>query len=240
MINFFPEPLKKRKPKIPLFIHIPKAAGTSIRKFVSPYISMIDFFVHKGHENSQNQLQDICKILNGNYLSENSDLSHAHQPISYYEKILTKEQLDDCFIFTFVRNPFSRLVSSYHYLTNGADANEDDAEIGSKLSKDFKTFVKKELAFYLPGGGHSPDGQTHLTPMHWYIDGYYDFIGKVENINEDFQRVCDKADRDRIQLPIINKSTHKHYTEYYDKETKHIVETLYAKDIEMFGYKFGE
>ena len=138
------------------------------------------------------------------------------------------------FKFAFVRNPWDRCVSLYFYLFK----NEKEP----KMSFDF--FLR------LFGSGHPVFSShfcekgvwdVHYKTQYSYIEGAsMDFIGRFENLQEDFNITCDRIGIPRQRLPQKNKSKHKHYTEYYNDETRQIVAEKYAKDIETFGYEYGE
>jgi len=137
-----------------------------------------------------------------------------------------KHDPKDYFKFTFVRNPWDRMVSTYAFYQKNLPP----------LS--FKEYTTKLL--------NRPEPETWKGYISCYDSIFckntkitIDFIGKIENFQQDFNTVCDKIGIPQQQLPHENKSKHKHYTEYYDEETKQIVAEKYAKDIEYFGYEFG-
>lgn len=142
------------------------------------------------------------------------------------------------FKFMFVRNPWDRMISCYNYfLKNGRGFSGDIA--AGKIVQQYKTFTEFCIAF--------PDIREslkitcpHFKPQVVWFNKSFDYIGRFENIQLDFDAICDGIGIPRANLPHKNKSEHKHYTEYYDVETKQIVAEQYAKDIEYFGYVFGE
>ena len=180
-----------------IFIHIPKCGGHTIETVFNAWGDRDKFFVGRSRQHWK-----LKKILD-------------HHP-----------NCKKYFRFTFVRNPFSRLVSEYHY-------TKLEASAFSLSFKDFCLDLDKNLNEYAY--------KFHNLTLCDYLNDYpIDFIGRLENFQEDFNLVCGKIGIPKQQLPHKNATKHKHYTEYYDDETKQIVAEKYAKDIEYFGYKFGE
>lgn len=188
-----------------IFIHIPKCCGSSIEKALA---------------------DDSCIFKSGTWphtFQFNYPLNHCTLRDIEESKVL-HPNFYEFYSFTFVRNPFDRLVSEYFYLKNRIELSNN---------------IKKEL-IYLANQNESGAMGNHCMYQHKFINDEINFIGKVENLQEDFNIVCDKIGIPRQQLSHYNKTKHKHYTEYYDDETREIVAQKYAKDIDLFGYEFGE
>ncbi len=79
----------------------------------------------------------------------------------------------------------------------------------------------------------------HFKPQYYFIEGFnLDFVGKFENLEKDFKEVMKKAGiRNHPKLPHKRKSKKKKdYKDYYNEETKRLVQEKYKKDFELFGY----
>jgi hypothetical protein len=65
-----------------------------------------------------------------------------------------------------------------------------------------------------------------------------DFVGKMENLDEDFKYVCRTVGLPLIELKQDNVTNHLPYPKFYSDHTRELVESTFAEDIEFFGYSF--
>lgn len=131
-------------------------------------------------------------------------------------------------IFTFIRNPFDRVVSFYHFSkpnNNNYNFNEfiqkkyiDDPKIRKDKDIQLRPFIHKEKI-------RRED-----------IDKLF-FIGRFENLTEDFNTLCSMIGIE-VGLLHINKTNRKNYREYFDDRSRKIIEKWYKEDLEVFGYEF--
>ena len=116
---------------------------------------------------------------------------------------------------TTVRNPWARAVSEYEYnIKKGIEARSFEDAIYNRSTDVWKK------------------SQTWWLLYNNKIQA--DRIMKLESIHEDFERIFPG-----LELPHKNKSNPgKHYTEYYDDNTRKIIHDLYYDDVTEFDYKF--
>jgi len=206
-----------------VFIHIPKCAGTSVYKALMP----------------EQDWYNINNTKHGGWDDKNK-IQKQHATALQIKEFYCSN-FNDYFSFTFARNPWSKMASDYLWMTN-LDKNSN----GCKRKGTFLEYLNNENDFDLENLKKETFYRyDHILPQTDFVlnnkgERMVDFIGKFENLQEDFNIVCDKIGIPQQQIPHNNKSNHKHYTEYYDDETREIVAEKYARDIEHFGYKFEE
>jgi hypothetical protein len=137
------------------------------------------------------------------------------------------------FTFAFVRNPWDRVVSQYHYRVNANRTNLGGKQI------EFNEWVK--LAYGSNDGNYYDNPKFFMPQLDWITDQngtiLVNFIGRFEHLERDFDLVCASI-RVKAKLPHLNKSNHGPYRDYFDDESREIVGIWFKKDIEYFEYAF--
>lgn len=148
------------------------------------------------------------------------------------------------FSFSFVRNPWDRIASCYRYFKsmNPKDrwykGNQKLADLSKQIS--FDEFVQRVPEFQkmmIREEGSVRSG-IHFQPFSYFLDKPVDYIGKMENINRDYIKICRKLDIKIRPLKKINTTNASNYQELYIEETKDIVYNIYKEDIKKYNYEF--
>ena len=146
--------------------------------------------------------------------------------------IKTNPQVKDYFKFGFVRNPYDRLVSAYYDFKN-------DKGHRSWASPIYQYERFRDFVLDLNEG---PCREfIHLHSQYDFLehggDIGVDFVGRFENLLEDFSRVVSHIGLNSRRLVHARNGHRQNSWELeYDEEMKEIVYDFYIKDFQHFGY----
>tara|TARA_R110000824_G_scaffold116284_3_gene267647 strand:+ start:914 stop:1495 length:582 start_codon:yes stop_codon:yes gene_type:complete len=162
-----------------------------------------------------------------------------HETMQTYANEYGFNYLDSCFKFTFIRNPWDRMVSWYF-------KHKNNKLYEPKTPEAFTKWIKGGMPNHWERNVNEVDktnwaGKDALSCLDFLNNDQninIDYIGKVETINKDMEYICNKANIEYKELPHVNKSDHKHYREYYNEETENIVRKRFKRDLLFFPYEF--
>ena len=153
---------------------------------------------------------------------------HAYQ----IKFILGELEFSQYWVFSFVRNPWDREVSEYHYALRNPNHRQHHAV---KNLADFDEFIDWRF---------STDIKNCKTQRSYLqdIDGklLVDYVGKVHTLEADLERICKKLKIKKPDLERKNKSEHERYDRYYSTKTIEMVAKVYKEDVDEFGFNFGD
>lgn len=199
-----------------IFIHIDKTAGTSIKAALSKYC----FYPEETMYSSA-----LKKLGVRQYSDEFYDHIRSSELIRYLDPTI----FNDFFKFAFVRNPWDWMLSSYTYYLKKPGMHPH-VYFKNEIQT-FRDFIKWQTG----------NPYIYHTQSEYLFDRFgnkmVDYIGKFENVEEDFEFVLNKLNITE-KLPHKNISKEKGYADQYTSETKDLVYRYYKNDIHLFNYEF--
>jgi hypothetical protein len=216
-----------------IFVHVPKAAGTSVSELFSKFSAYSDLEV--GGTELGEALQHAYKRRFG---------LTKHSTAEEIRAVVGVDAWRDYYSFAFVRDPYARAQSTYHFMKRWHGNKEMKQLAFMDDFPDFRSFVLSDV--FAKQKAH-----RLLWPQaKWLLDAdgkiAVDYVGRLETLDEDIHKVLSTAPglvaakAAPESAPAKNKSASTDAALFdllsTDAEVEEQIHAAYQIDFDLFGY----
>ena len=213
-------------------VTIPKCASSSLRNML--YHSDSEVLLGRNHQRAVEEKMKYPTLAGFCVDQKKRDCESLKNFKSYYK-------------FTFVRNPYARLVSCWKNKVLISSAEKKYTHFhaqywAEKFSK-FNQCSFPEFIEYITSSEDTLQEDNHWAPFYHIIPLWkMDFIGKVESFKDDARYMLSTLNIETKHKHVLLEprnpsSSKKHFSSYYDKKTKNLVAQAYDLDFIKYNYK---
>ena len=234
-----------------VYFHIPKTAGTYIQTTLDKYYNFTSYnFLIRSDFHIFNSINKHQCLSLYDYTKTGPYTNRKFGVNNYYSgseellgsMLLTKEQWDKSFKFTFVRDPYARFISSWNFILSTPKISENLLD-----NDNYEKF--ENLQYFIDNRDELSDNAYNHIFLTQYAqilnsDGFndMDFIGKHENLENDLEIVFNKIGINTVihnKDVVLNKNKvdFNYYKTYYTQEILDFVNTYFDDDFTNFNYK---
>jgi hypothetical protein len=161
---------------------------------------------------------------------------HNHRPARIMRGRLSRTHWSNSVVFTFVRNPYDRLVSFFRF--HKTVYNRMSAARQKHYRGNFHQWVDAGCPHHFRRGLGDP-----LRMWSYILDAQgnslVDFVGRTETLSADLVKLGKLLDVTPAAPQRLNPSHRQaNYRMYYDAKTRKLAERICERDADLFGYTF--
>lgn len=217
-----------------IFIHVPKSAGKSL-------IAGLGLEKH-------NSFHGAAQFF---YPGHPVTFGHMSLLDLVRARVVPEWYLESAFVFTFVRNPYTRAVSLFRYLLEvrrlddivspgfrkAAITTRPDSAV---VFGEFMRFLESVAKGVTRIGAYNTFALSQANPQVRWTEGLrIDFVGSFENFMHDYRHVALRVtgeERDPVHDNASKLLGHLSSDDFLHEESRALIEHIYGEDFEAFGY----
>jgi hypothetical protein len=209
-----------------IFIHVHKTGGTYLSYMLHKYYGFKNYYIRRpDHDQFCFNKKKSTKYINYENRVHGVLMYYKTSPYINKKMNMTPQKWDSYYKFCFIRNPYDKIISAWNHV------NRYNIPFENYLNLKDTCNDVEYMHLFMPQIRNIINERGLIN---------INFIGKFENLEEDFQTVLKNIGFKNIVHEVakkMNARPHEHYTKYYNQIILDRVNVLLREDFERLDYQ---